>query len=426
MALRNIAWLGVEKVLRMGFVFLALIFFARITSEEIFGEISFARSVLSIMATFSYLGLSSFLVKELIDRPGKSGEIVGTALGLKFGVSLICVLVASTLAPTYFSSDYNALLFIIAILPITFYSADVFELYFQSNLGGKSIAKPRLISVGVASTFLVMGWWFGLNPSWLLGCFVLESFVFFVSSFLLFKSNFKDRLSFNFSCAKAFLLVASPLLISGFLAQANLKVDQIMIREILGASSVAEYAVCVNLLDPLSVIAVVLMNGLFPIIVKKSLNGSDYEGFFQVQKLVSFLALLVSVIIVFGSELILNLLYGAKYMDSAQILRVHAFSAIFLFWGQVYFKWIFIERLYYFTVVSHGLGALVNIGMNLYLLPKMGPLGASFSTIISYFIAFSLILLAHPKTRALFGIQIKSLVFCYDIIGTYKWIRKSR
>lgn len=426
MAFRNIAWLGLEKVLRMGFVFLALIFFARITSEEIFGEISFARSILSILTTFSYLGLSSFLVKELIDYSENTGEIVGTALGLKFLVSLICVLGATVLARGYFTSEYNSMLFIIVILPITFYSADVFEFFFQSRLGGNSIAKPRFVSVGVASIFLFWGWWRGLDASWLLGCFVLESFIFFVLSFFLFRSSYRSRLTFSLSRAKSYLLVASPLLISGFLAQANLKVDQIMIREMLGASSVAEYAVCVNLLDPLSVIAVVLMNGLFPMIVKRSFNGSDREAFFQVQKLVSFMALSISLVVLVGSDLILGLLYGEKYIDSAQILRVHSLSVIFLFWGQVYFKWIFVEKLYFFTVVSHGVGALINVSLNLYLLPKFGPLGASYSTIISYFIAFSLILLTHSRTRALFGIQFKSIIFCYDIFGTYKWIRKNK
>ena len=84
------------------------------------------------------------------------------------------------------------------------------------------------------------------------------------------------------------------------------------------------------------------------------------------------------------------------------------------------------EKLYFFTVVSHGVGALINVSLNLYLLPKFGPLGASYSTIISYFIAFSLILLTHSRTRALFGIQFKSIIFCYDIFGTYKWIRKNK
>ena len=59
----------------------------------------------------------------------------------------------------------------------------------------------------------------------------------------------------------------------------------------------------------------------------------------------------------------------------------------------------FEEDAYIFSLVTHGTGALVNIALNLIMIPKYGGVGAALVTVLSYTTASYVSLFIHPKTR---------------------------
>jgi Na+-driven multidrug efflux pump len=50
-------------------------------------------------------------------------------------------------------------------------------------------------------------------------------------------------------------------------------------------------------------------------------------------------------------------------------------------------------------LLSHAIGALLNVGLNLWLIPKMGIVGAAWATLISYAYASFFFLLLAKSTR---------------------------
>ena len=257
----------------------------------------------------------------------------------------------------------------------------------------------------------------------LISIFIVESILFSAIATLFLHKNFINisKVKFEAGEAKRLFSMSWLLIISGVFAQAYLRIDQLMIKHFLGEVDVANYS-SVVIIEPFSFISTVVMSSLFPIILNKSResNVKKIKVFEFCQNDMTLLSLLLVAGIYFLAPYVLNFLYDNKYNNVLSIMQLHAFSIIFLFWGQVYFKWVFVEEAYGFTVVSHGLGAIINIVLNLFFIERFGIIGATYSTIIAYSSAFSFSLLLYKKTRDLFYIQIKSLIKLPFVLKGYK------
>ena len=65
------------------------------------------------------------------------------------------------------------------------------------------------------------------------------------------------------------------------------------------------------------------------------------------------------------------------------------------------------------TLYRNLFGAIVNILLNINLIPKYGILGAAYGTLISYIAANYLYDFFNPKTRILFTIKTKSILLMF-------------
>jgi len=422
MVLKNTIWLAIEKFSKAIYTFSTIIILARFFDESTFGNFSFSRSILGIITTFSYMGMSGIIVSKILERNEDTGKIIGSALTYKAIMSVSAFLISFAWGMTSLDTNLERSIYALTTLPVIFFSLDVFEFYFQSKQDSGKIAKSRVVTnlLSLAGIFTCI--YLRLDIFYPLIILIADTSIYSLLLFYNFSKE-KIKLSFNLSEVKELAKDSLPLFISGLLAMSNLKIDQIMIKHILNAKEVAKYAVCSNLIDPLSLFGMVFMSGIFPYLHKKYALHGETQEFYNANKIVSFIGISFIIFSFFFSEPLINTIYGEKYITSANIFKAHSFSLIFLLWGQVYFKWVLIKKCYNFTLFSHGIGALINIILNIYFLEIYGVIGASYSTIISYFFSFSLALLFSKNTRQLLVYQIKSIVSCLNIIGSYRWIK---
>jgi PST family polysaccharide transporter len=57
------------------------------------------------------------------------------------------------------------------------------------------------------------------------------------------------------------------------------------------------------------------------------------------------------------------------------------------------------------------IGAIMNIALNLWLIPRYGATGAAIATLISYVVVNTVLIGVFSKTRPMFMMQVRSLVF---------------
>jgi O-antigen/teichoic acid export membrane protein len=144
--------------------------------------------------------------------------------------------------------------------------------------------------------------------------------------------------------------------------------------------------------------------------LEKNLKKSVLDTFFA-------LAFIVAMVTTLVAGRLIPFVYGEDYTRTSSILVIHIWAGIFMFMNALFGKWIFIEDALYFSLVSNGSGALVNVLLNYILIPLFGGNGAAIATLISYATSSYFFLFLYPKTRPLAAKMSKSFLLQINYIS---------
>ena len=188
-----------------------------------------------------------------------------------------------------------------------------------------------------------------------------------------------------------------------------MKIDQIMVQDISGVKEAGAYATVANLSEAWNFIPVVIVTSLFPAILNAKRDDiARYKKRIQhLYDLMVYLSLPVALVISFAAPLIYKL-YKPEYAYAAPTLSVHIWSGVFVFLGIASSQYLIAENFNTLTFIRTGFGAVVNIVLNLILIPKMGMMGAAIATLAAYASA-PLFTLFIPKVRDQGVMMLKSL-----------------
>ena len=188
-----------------------------------------------------------------------------------------------------------------------------------------------------------------------------------------------------------------------------MKIDQVMIKEMMNAEAVGQYAAAVRLSEAWYFIPMVIASSLFPAIInaKKQSKELYYARMQKLYDLMVWMAIAIALPMTFLSDWIVALLYGEQYNEAGSVLMIHIWAGIFVFLGVASGKWFLTENLQIFSTINTTIGAIVNILLNYILIKNIGIEGAAWATLISYFIAAYFGLLFFKKTRINFLIYQK-------------------
>jgi len=213
--------------------------------------------------------------------------------------------------------------------------------------------------------------------------------------------------------AKKLLKDAWPLIFAGMVVSVYMKIDQIMIKEMLNAKAVGIYAAAVKLCEAWYFIPAAVMASLFPAVIEaRKKSESLYED--RIQKLYDLMVwgtILIALPIALLADWLTMTLYGEVFFDAANVLRIYIWSSLFVSLGIASSKWLVAENLQRYSFYFTSLGAIINILCNLLMIPIYGIKGAAFATIISYSVASYFCLGFFKKTRKNFLTATNSLNF---------------
>ena len=209
--------------------------------------------------------------------------------------------------------------------------------------------------------------------------------------------------------AKKLLLLSWPLIISGIMVSLYMKIDQIMIQNIAGVKEAGAYATVAQLSEAWNFIPAVIVTSLFPAILNaKRDNPERYKKRIQnLYDLMVYLSLPTALVITFASPLIYKL-YHHEYAYAAPVLSVHIWSGVFVFLGAASSQYLIAENFNKLTFIRTGFGAIINVLLNLALIPRMGMMGAAIATLVAYASA-TFFIIAIPKVREQAIMMFKSL-----------------
>ncbi|MBK1683299.1 flippase [Rhodoferax fermentans] len=419
-ALINVFWLIGDKVLRMGVGLLVGVWVARYLGPEQFGILNYAMAFVALFGVFAGLGLNGVVVRDLVTNPGSANETLGTTFLLQFlGGWLSFGLVV--FAINFARPDDSMTKLLVAVLgfAIVLKCTDVVRYWFEFKVQSKyvvwmengiflvlAIVKGALILMGAPLMAFV---WAAFVESALVAVGLLVVYVW--------RAGGLGAWRIRFGRAKELLNDSWPLILSGLAIMVYMRIDQIMLGQMLGDESVGIYSAAVRISEVWYFIPMTIVASVFPsIVTTRKLSEQLYHQRLQnLYNTMVTLALGVALPMTFFSGWVVNLLFGSAYAEAGPVLALHVWSALFVFLGVASGSGYLTEHLQMLALGRTLLGAFVNLLANYILIPSFGILGAAMGTLVAQMSAAYLFDLFHPKTRKHFWMKTKSFVSFYRV-----------
>ncbi len=425
--LHNTLWIMGDKITNLGVGFLVTVVVARYLGPEDFGIFSYAISVAALFSAAGHMGLSGLVVREIVKKPDERGVTLGTTLALKFiGMALgyTLLLIYAMAYEGVSSIEFTAVAIAGAVL--LFKPFDIIDFWFQAFVQARYVTYARLTGLAVSSVLKLLFVFLGFSVVYFVAANLIQAIAIAIAFLFVYKIKSSLKVAeWRFSWAKAKELFSQGCVIylGSIFAVIYLKVDQVMLRWFEGSEAVGIYAVAAQLSEAWYFVPVAIVASFFPKLIKlKEENPEQFnKRLQQLFDLLFILALGVAIVMTLLSEWIITLFFGAYYIDSASVLVIHIWAAIFIFMRAAFSKWILIENALVFSLITQGAGALVNVALNYFLIPSFGVQGAAYATLISYAFASFFSLLIYSKTRPVFIMMLKSIFspFRYSIVKVF-------
>lgn len=424
---QNTSWLLIEKVIRLGLTFLIAIAIANYLGPERYGMYGYVISFATFFSAINTLGLKGIMIRDLTDSSEKS-----ILLGSGFILHLIGALATSiimSLIMIMFMFDSNIIQYMtIVLVSFFFIPFHVLDYFFQSQVKSKLSAISFLIAFLVSSFLKISFVIFKADLVWFFSTLIIENIAIAVFLILFYsRTNSVLKWSFSKEMAKDLITQSWLLIISGVAVSLYMKIDQIMISNMLSFEENGKYAIAARLSEAIYFLPLVITNSLVPMLSKAKSEGEEKFRKY-VQMLLDYLALfaIVFTLIVFLlSDQIFSILFDEKFEESAAILAIYIWSSLFVFIGLVSDKWILFEKSYNHQLYKTVLGLIVNVALNFLLIPKYGAKGAAYATLVSYACSGYLYFLFNKSTKRLFFMQTRAIFFPFFwLFKKGKWFTK--
>ncbi len=411
----NTGWLLVLRVLRLLFAFFVGIWVARYMGPERYGTFSYALAFVVLFGPLSQLGLDGVVVREVVNDPNRKDEILGTTFFLRLAGAFVCFLTVLVAISLIRPGDRLSLALVgIISFGIIFTAFEAIDIWFQSRIEAKyavyaksaglilaNMVKIPLIITGAG--LVAFAWVSALEVAvGALGLVIVYRY----------RGYFIRAWRFSMARAKSLLAISWPMILSGALAMIYLRIDQVMLREMVSDEAVGVYSTAVRISEVWYFIPIVAVKSIFPELVKsRDLGREIYME--RLQSLYDFLAWTAMPVVLFLTLFagrIIVLLYGEPFAGGGVILAILIWSSPFIFLREAYGRWLVNEEMTKFYIIAHGSGALLNVSLNLALIPAYQGTGAAVATVVSYAAGGYLASFLHPRTRPAGVMMTKALI----------------
>ena len=359
------------------------------------------------------LGLDQFIVKELHQFPQNQNKILGTAFWLKVLAGLCCVPLIG-LAYYIYPAKGTPYYFILIFSSIGIMQAFVvIDSFFQSQVQSKYIMQVQVAANLISAFVKLLLIWYKMPLIWFVYAYTLDFFIISAGYCITYQNRGYRIFNWRFDgdLAKKLVSLSWPLIISGIMVSLYMRIDLIMVQNIRGIKEAGAYATVAQFSEAWNFLPAVIVTSLFPAILNARRDDpARYQKRVQnLYDLMVYISLPVAIFITFASPYLYKYFLTPEFAYAAPVLSVHIWSGIFVFLGAANGQILITENFNKLTFMRTGAGAIVNIVLNLLLIPKMGMMGAAIATLVAYASSAFFVLLI-PKTYKQGVMMLRSLL----------------
>jgi O-antigen/teichoic acid export membrane protein len=341
-------------------------------------------------------------------------QIMGTTTLLVAFLSVLATSLALLVSAIFgYARGLQILLFIAAIDLLLLFplriTGLVFQLYLKQWYGAGIAIGRQLLWIVVLSVLILLK--AGL-PAIILGrlfCSASEALAIFFFSRRFVRFGWWHG---NVSFARQIIRESWPMALSALAGSIYHRIDQVMLHTLVGDRQLGYYVPAVNISELFSIFPIALMSTMLPILSKIILEKERFQRYLTFAfRYLMILVFGISTVVTLGSSVIITFLYGQQYSASSLFLSILIWSEAGVFLGVIICNALIAKGLQKLILLSTSLGAVINVALNLLLIPKWGIIGAAWATVISYNIAGIIAFLFIPASRSLAFNGIKISIY---------------
>ncbi len=409
---RAVALVG-ERLIRLGAAAVITVIVAQMLGPAATGYYAIVMTWSAFLAPLANLGMNNLVQKQVqsAPTPADGSSILFTAVWLRLAAGVLFGTLMWLGFAWYLPAEFDAYLPSAAALFIgqIFIAFILFE--YHENYQGhfRTLAYGRL---GIAMLCLLAKLWvlyagYGIDALfWVMGVeFAATGFY----QYLLFCRHNPDfgrfrQVKARLTWAKELVRRSSWLWMSGILSVVYLRIDVVMIERLLGIEQTGVYSAVSRLSELWYLIPATLAVRYYPDLLKQHQHSwscyllllRKYCGYFLA------MALVIAVLMFVLAPPLVPLVFGDAFAAGVPVLQIHIWAGMFIFVRYLISQHLVITGQEPLSLASHGVGAVLNVLLNFWLIPLYGLQGAAWATLISYAYASFFFLFFSRRCRSHF------------------------
>ena len=406
--LHNSGWLMADKVFKASVTIVVGAWIARYLGPAEYGKLAYVLAIVAFFQVVSTLGLDGIVVRDIAKNKDEAGVILGTTFMMRLIVGIACWLgLVVFMALIYGWGNENMWLALFIGGSLLFQAADTIDLWFQSQTQSRRTVLAKFIAILISSTLRVALITLKAPLVYFAVAFLVE---FGIAALALYFSYQRFRCGQNWIAqlkerGKTLLRESWPFIISSVSVMVYLRIDQVMIRNILGEKELGIYSAVLIFSTGWYFVSTTINSSLLPAMTKlrESNEKLFLEQLVKIFRLLIAFGILISILTIWQSKNIIQLIYGSKYTDGSKVLSIHILTIIPIFMSAGQNLWIYIEKKSKLFLQQSIVGCMVSLILNSFLIKYNGIIGAAISSVVAQCCA--LIFINYFFERKLFNLQ---------------------
>lgn len=395
--------------------FFYIMYTARYLGAEGFGILSFALAFTGIFGVFADIGLGQLTIREVAREKSLARKYLANISVMK--VILVFVtfgLIALFINLLGYPEQTIKVVYLVALSVIFGAFTGMCNSIFQA------FERMEYHSLGqILNSFLMLaGAIFAIRQS--LDVIVFASFYFLVSlvvlgySIVVLRWKFSNlflagslwKIEIDWSFWKSTIKGALPFGLAAIFTTIYFWIDTVMLSLMKGDEVVGWYNAAYKLIFVLMLIPTAVVGAVFPVISRLYVSSKDsvrlaYEISF---KYLFIIGLPIAVGTTILADKIILLIYGKEFVPSIIALQILIWVALLMFLTYLLGNTLGAADRQRKVLEATGISAMVNVVLNLLLIPRLSYIGAAIATVVTETVVF--ILLFHCISRYLYAILL--------------------
>lgn len=406
----------IENMVRLTAVAAVSFWIARQLGPEQFGILNAASALVAILMTVATMGLDTPVILRLTQTQ-QAGDVLIATLALRTISGLMVFALAVVLAYVLENDDPVALsVTLVVSLSILLSPVNIFDYWFKAKTLPVRPAAARITGTLLAATAKVACLLFGFGVMALAWTVSLEALLTGIGLVLAYLSMSPGagvhRRAVDHQLIVALMRESWPYLLSTSAIIIYMKIDVVMLGYLSTNIETGVYSLAQKLSEVIYMVPVVLVDSAYPVLARRFLDANQTTDSQHGQMLFDLAvggSLVVTLLALILAGPVINAVFGVGYERSVSIFYIHAWSCVAIAMNTARHRWLAAVGLQRYAPTVTVIGLVINVMMNLVLIPLFGAVGAAIATVISYFLSGYFSSFLFPALREIGQMQTRAL-----------------